>query len=201
MLQQKRYLKILLFSFFFYPHFFIGVGSSKRVLKIFWGGLWKDILCNSLLGYLSAHTGNDCWVHYFYRILFPCNKVMQLKLKGTFKSWFDWLKVTASGSDKSPVSHLLFFFFFLLFSSVLLGQCETLPWEKEILNKQLRFLSSVMAVLELWTVQFAVKRLWIDLPVQLVIIERSSSSLDARHWLSKDLSPHCHLCVRVRVSV
>lgn len=56
-----------------------------------------------------------------------------------------------------------------------------------------------MAVLELWTVQFAVKRLWIDLPVQLVIIERSSSSLDGPHWLSKDLSPHCHLCACVCV--
>lgn len=200
MLQQKRYLKILLFSFFFLPTSLSVWEAQSGCLKYSGVACERTSSANSLLGYLSAHTGNDCWVHYFYRILFPCNKVMQLKLKGTFKSWFDWLKVTASGSDKSPVSHLLFFFFLLLlFSSVLLGQCETLPWEKAILNKQLRFLSSVMAVLELWTVQFAVKRLWIDLPVQLVIIERSSSSLDARHWLSKDLSPHCHLCVRVSV--
>lgn len=49
---------------------------------------------------------------------------MQLELEGTFKSWSDWVKVTASGSNKSLVAHLLFFFF-------VLSQCETPQSEEE----------------------------------------------------------------------
>lgn len=47
-------------TFFFNFPSFTGVESSKWVLKIFHGGLQKDIFCASPLGYLFAHTGNDC---------------------------------------------------------------------------------------------------------------------------------------------
>lgn len=83
---------------------------------------------NSLLGYCLAHTGDDYWVHYFYHIMLHCHEVVQPEHKGD-KSCSDWLKLMASGSNKFLIVHLL------LFLRTVYSQCETLPWEREILNK------------------------------------------------------------------
>lgn len=175
---------------------FIGVGSSKWVLKIFWGGLRKD---NSLPGNLLAHTGDDCRVHYFYHIMLRCHKVMQLELEGTFKSWSDWLKVMAPGSNKFLTAHLLSFLF-----KFVLSWCETLPQEREILNKRLIFLTSLVAMLLFVTEPGSVGTLDSSICSEKALDRYTStacyhrkvtSSLDTCHRLSKDLSVCLCVCV------
>lgn len=102
----------------------------------------------------------------------------------------------------SPSSHICSFFK----KRFVLRQRETLPREEEILNKQLRFLSSPMAMLLNENGPGSVGSLDSSICSEKALDRYTSTacyhrkvtgSLDTCHWLSKDLTTCCRLTVCV----
>lgn len=124
----------------FFSLFFIGVGSSIWALKIFWGGLQKDIFRNFILRYsIFWHTLEV--IVELITFIASCYSVTELcnwTSRGLLKSWYEWLKETASGSCRSLMNICFIIFSFGFVSN----RFESLPREKE-----LRFLSSLMVIL------------------------------------------------------
>lgn len=108
----------------------------------------------------------------------------------------------ASGSNKSLNTHLIFKLVKCENPTTREGAIKTNSSDFLAVTWQCDFMKLSLAALGLWIVQFAVKRLWIDIVVQLVIIERSPAAL-IPVTASLRIHPHAAgiLCVCVCVYV